>query len=298
MADFLVEIHTEELPPKSLHRLAVHFSQAIQAGLTKAELGFTTAQFYATPRRLAVVVKKLSSRQPDAEVERKGPALAAAYDTQGKPTQACMGFARSCGVSPEELSKIKNAQGEWVGYRQTVPGKAVQELLPAIVTQALVALPVPKRMRWGNHSVEFIRPIHSVILLYGKEVIAAEISGVSADRKTRGHRFQAKGWISIASPASYLKSLAKKFVLADFTERKERIRQQVTRVVYESIGSEAHAVIQEELLDEVTGLVECPFLPVTDCLNWHARRKIDGNVYTLYLDAKRQWGCIVAVREV
>lgn len=258
MADFLVEIHTEELPPKSLHRLAAHFSQEIQAGLTKAGLTFTTVQFYATPRRLAVLVTKLSPKQPDAEVERKGPALAAAYDAQGKPTQACVGFARSCGVLPEELLKIKNAQGEWVGYSQTVLGKAVQELLPVIVTQALAALPIPKRMRWGNNSVEFIRPIHSVILLYGKEMIAAEILGISADRKTRGHRFHSKGWVSIASPASYLKSLAKKWVLADFTERKEKIRQQVTRVVNESLGPEAKAVIQEELLDEVTGLVEWP----------------------------------------
>jgi len=258
MADFLVEIHTEELPPKSLQRLASHFSQEIQAGLNKAELTFATAQCYATPRRLAVLVKKLSPKQPDAEVERKGPALAAAYDAQGKPTQACVGFARSCGALPEELLKIKNAQGEWVGYRQTVLGKTVQELLPAIVTQALAALPIPKRMRWGSNTVEFIRPVHSVILLYGKEVIEAEILGISAGRKTRGHRFHSKGWVNIARPASYLKSLAKKFVLADFTERKEKIRREVTRVVNELLGPEARADMQEELLDEVTGLVEWP----------------------------------------
>lgn len=258
MADFLVEIHTEELPPKSLQRLASHFSQEIQAGLTKAELTYTNMHNYATPRRLAVLVKKLSSRQPDAQVERKGPALAAAYDAQGKPTPACVGFARSCGVLPEELFNIKNAHGEWVGYKQTVLGKTAQELLPAIVTQALAALPIPKRMRWGNNTVEFVRPVHSVILLYGTEVIEAEILGVSAGRKTRGHRFLSKGWVNIASPASYLKTLAKKFVLADFTERKEKIRQEVARVVTASLEPEARAVMQEPLLDEVTGLVEWP----------------------------------------
>ncbi len=258
MADFLVEIHTEELPPKSLHRLAIHFSQEIQAGLNKAELTFSSAQFYATPRRLAVLIKKLSPKQADTEVERKGPALTAAYDAQGKPTQACVGFARSCGVDPKALLTIKNAQGEWVGYRQTMLGKTVQDLLPAIVMQALAALPIPKRMRWGNSPVEFVRPVHAVILLYGKEIISAEILGVSADRKTRGHRFHSKGWVSIASPASYVTSLAKKCVLVDFLARKEKIRQQITQIVSESLGSQAHAVMQDELLDEVTGLVEWP----------------------------------------
>jgi glycyl-tRNA synthetase beta chain len=258
MADFLVEIHTEELPPKSLQRLATCFSEEIQAGLIKAALTFTTLQFYATPRRLAVLVKKLSAKQPDTKVERKGPALIAAYDAQGKPTQACEGFARSCGVTPKELSIIKNTQGEWVSYLQKVPGKTVQDLLPTIVTQALAALPIPKRMRWGNSHIEFIRPVHSVILLYGKDIISAEILGVSTNRKTRGHRFHSKGEINISSPATYVKTLAKKFVLVDFAERKEKIRQQVDQLVKTSLGTQARAMIPEELLDEVTGLVEWP----------------------------------------
>ncbi len=258
MADFLVEIHTEELPPKSLHRLAVHFLEEIKAGLTKAELPFSSAQFYVTPRRLAVIVKKLNPQQKDTEVERKGPALTAAYDAEGKPTAACIGFARSCGVTPDALLTIKNAQGEWVGYRQTVSGKTAQELLPAIVTQALAALPISKRMRWGSDEVAFVRPVHAVTMLYGKEVIPATILGVKADRKTRGHRFHSKGWVSISSPATYVKSLAKKFVLVDFAERKEKIRQQVMQLVAELPGSQASAVMSEELLNEVTGLVEWP----------------------------------------
>lgn len=258
MADFLVEIHTEELPPKSLHRLAMHFLEEIKAGLTKASLSFTGAQFYATPCRLAVFVKKVSPKQADTEVERKGPALTAAYDSSGNPTPACLGFARSCGITPKELLTIKNAQGEWVGYKQKVEGKSAQELLPAIVTAALAALPIPKHMRWGQNTVEFVRPVHSVILLYGKEVIPAEILGVIADRKTRGHRFHSKGWNNIASPASYEKTMAKKYVLVDFETRKEKIREQITQMVAEVIGSKAHAVISEELLDEVTALVEWP----------------------------------------
>ncbi len=258
MTDFLVEIHTEELPPKSLHRLAAHFSHEIQSGLRKAELSFASAHCYATPRRLAVWIKKLSPQQPDTEIERKGPALSAAYDTQNKPTQACIGFARSCGVNPEALLTIKNAQGEWVGHKQKISGKTAQELLPAIVMTALAALPVAKRMRWGNQSIEFVRPVHSVILLYGKEIVPADILGMTTDRKTQGHRFHSKGWISITSPAAYAKSLAKKFVLADFLERKEKIRQQVTQLVNETLGSKAHALIPDELLDEVAGLVEWP----------------------------------------
>lgn len=258
MADFLVEIHTEELPPKSLHRLAVHFLEEIKTGLSKAELSFASAKFYVTPRRLAVIVKKLSPQQKNTEVERKGPALIAAYDAAGKPTSACIGFARSCGVTPDALLTIKNAQGEWVGYIQAVSGKTAQELLPTIVTQALTTLPISKRMRWGSDDIEFVRPAHAVTMLYGTEIISATILGVTTDRKTRGHRFHSKGWLSISSPASYVRSLAKKFVLVDFAERKEKIRQLVTQLVAKLPESSASAVMPEALLDEVTGLVEWP----------------------------------------
>jgi glycyl-tRNA synthetase beta chain len=258
MADFLVEIGTEELPPKSLQHLAMHFSQTMQTLLIKAEFSFSTAHSFATPRRLAVLVNNLSSKQPDLRIERKGPALAAAFNPPGQPTPACVGFARSCGVAPSELITIQNSQGEWVGYCQTVTGKTIQEMIPSLVMQALVALPIPKRMRWGNSTVEFIRPVHSVILLYGKEVIPAAILGVQADRKTQGHRFHTPGWISIANPARYLKILAKKFVLADFVERQDNIKQQITATVEEVIGTHAHALVTENLLNEVTGLVEWP----------------------------------------
>lgn len=258
MHDFLVEIHSEELPPKTLQRLAAGFLHEIKLRLTQAELNFENAHFFATPRRLAVLIKKLQEKQKDAVVERKGPSLTAAFDAEGKATPACEGFAKSCGVAPEKLITIKNAQGEWVGFRQTVSGKQVKELLPAIVEQALAALPIAKRMRWSDSPIEFVRPVHSVILLYGNKIIPAEILGCKTDRKTRGHRFLSKGWVSISSPATYLETLKNQFVIADFEERKEIIRKQTNTLVKETLGNHAEAIIQEPLLDEVTGLVEWP----------------------------------------
>ena len=256
--DFLVEIHTAELPPKALPLLAQHFLADIQSRLTKLDLAFADASVYATPRRLAVLVKKLAEKQSDSVVERKGPALAAAYDHEGKPTAPCVGFARSCGVSPEQLMTIKTAQGEWVGFQQYVAGKTVHELLPTVVQQSLAALPIPKRMRWGNHTAEFVRPVHSVMMLYGKEVIEADILGCRTGRLTRGHRFHSKGWISIASPSRYVKMLENKSVIVDFERRKQMILEQTNALVKKTVGDAAHAVISDELLNEVACLVEWP----------------------------------------
>lgn len=257
--NFLVEIHTEELPPKALKRLAMSFLQEIKTRLTKAQLEYKDAQYFATPRRLAVIVKALASHQPDAEVERRGPAREAAFDGEGNPSQACIGFAKSCGVTPNELITIKNNQGEWVGFQQRVPGKSVQELLPVIIQESLAALPIPKRMRWGNNTVEFVRPVHSVIMLYGKDIIDTEILGVHTGRITHGHRFHCKKIISIPKPAAYLKRLEKPgFVIADFEQRRAIILEQAQAIVKTFFGENARALITDELLDEVTGLVEWP----------------------------------------
>lgn len=257
--NFLVEIQTEELPPKALSRLASSFSQEIQERLLKAQLTFKSAEWYATPRRLTVLVTNLIAQQPDANVERRGPALDAAFDAQGKPTPACAGFARSCNVTPEQLTRIKTDQGEWVGFQQNVMGKATPALLPAIVEEALAALPIPKRMRWGSGSVEFVRPVHAVILLYGADVVETEILSVRAGRETSGHRFHCKKMLSIARPEDYLKTLETDgFVMADFVRRKALILAQTQALVQKTFGDEAHAVISDALLDEVTGLVEWP----------------------------------------
>jgi glycyl-tRNA synthetase beta chain len=251
-ADFLVEIHTEELPPKALLRLSEAFAKEIEDRITKAGLSFTDKQIFATPRRLAFLVNKLDAKQIDASIERKGPALSAAFDKEGKPTPACLGFAKSCGVTPEQLTTLKTDAGTWVGFQQHVPGKTVQELLPLFVQQAVSALPIPKRMRWGNNTVEFVRPVHSVIMLYGKDIIDATILGCKTDRRTQGHRFLSSGWLEVTAPADYAPLLEKQgYVIADFSTRKEKIRN-------DAIALCANVSIQEELLTEVTGLVEWP----------------------------------------
>jgi len=258
--DFLVEILTEELPPKTLWPLAQAFLQQIKEQIEKSGLTFAETRVFATPRRLAVLVHDLDQEQPAQTIERKGPALAAAYDSEGKPTQACIGFARSCNTTPEQLTTIKNKQGSFVGFTQHVPGKPAILLLPTIVQQALMALPIPKRMRWGNETVEFIRPVHSVILLYGNEIIEATILGCHAGRTTFGHRFHAPEPISIPQPSAYLGLLHDKgFVMADFAERMETIRREAREVTKKQIGDTAQVVLSDALLEEVTGLVEWPF---------------------------------------
>lgn len=250
--DFLVEIHTEELPPKALLKLAQAFCQQIKERLQKLELTFADIKFFATPRRLAVFVKDLAAAQPDQIVERKGPALNAAFDAQGNPTPACAGFARSCGIAPSELKTIKNQQGEWVGFTQTVAGKSVKELMPEIVEQAAIALPIPKRMRWGDNDTQFTRPIHSVIMLYGDTVIEGSILSYPAGRVTRGHRFHAPDWLTIPHAAEYESLLRDQgHVVADFESRRSEILTQAKSVY-------ATVLIDNDLLDEVTGLVEWP----------------------------------------
>ena len=256
--DFLVEIHTEELPPKAILKLGKAFAQQIKERLQKADIQFEDIAFFATPRRLAVSVKNLAATQPDQIVERKGPARNVAFDAQGNPSPACIGFAKSCGVTPGQLMIIKNEQGEWMGYKQYLTGRPVTELLPAIVEQAAMALPVQKRMRWGDNEVQFTRPIHAIIMLYGDQIVPGKVLGFSAGRVTRGHRFQAPAWMTIPHASTYVSLLRTEgYVVADFAERRERIVAKVTECV-EALGKEAVVVRRPELLDEVTGLVEWP----------------------------------------
>jgi glycyl-tRNA synthetase beta chain len=258
--DFLVEIHTEELPPKALFKLAEALREQICEKLTKLNLGFAGSRAFATPRRLAVLVEALENAQPDQVIERKGPAIAAAYDQAGQPTKACEGFAASCGVNPKDLFVIKNQQGEFVGYKQAVQGQSVFALLPALVEQAINALPVPKRMRWGSSDVEFSRPIHSIIMLYGDQVVPGKILGFIAGRATRGHRFHAPTWFDVPSAASYATTMENVgHVKVDFAERRAMIIEQVEACIASlkqpnATWCKSHAA----LLDEVTGLVEWP----------------------------------------
>ncbi len=254
--DLLIEIGTEELPPKSLRKLSDDFTQEIGQRLQAAGLIYAGVKGYGAPRRLAVWVQELATFQPARVLERRGPALTAAFDEEGKPTQAAQGFARSCGVSVDVLETLENEKGAWLMYRQRQEGAPAQELLPAIVSQALQALPIPKRMRWNALQVEFIRPIHWLVLLFGNEIIETELFGVQAGRETQGHRFHHPGPLYLAEPAAYAPLLETEGkVLADFTTRREAIYAQITELA-RRLGGEAR--IEEALLDEVTGLVEWP----------------------------------------
>ncbi|WP_249976393.1 glycine--tRNA ligase subunit beta [Vreelandella olivaria] len=250
----LLELGTEELPPTALDALSDAFAASIEKGLQEAEIPFQSVTAYATPRRLAVQVKALADKQPDREVERRGPALAAAFK-DGEPTKAAEGFARSCGVSVDELIHLETDKGTWLGYREQQQGESVQSLLPEMVRKTLQSLPVPKNMRWGASRVEFSRPVHWLVALYGNQVITAEALGLQASRTTYGHRFHAPNAIQLEHADDYLAALENAYVLADRQQRRERIREQV---LAEAEVQEAKAVIDEDLLVEVSGLVEWP----------------------------------------
>ncbi|VVC76829.1 Glycine--tRNA ligase beta subunit [Aquicella siphonis] len=257
--DFLIEIHTEELPSKSILKLGEGFCQQISERLHKAGLEFDDIKFFATPRRLAVFVKDLAATQPDQVVERRGPAVSAAFTADGKPTPACAGFARSCGVAPEELTKTVTPQGEWVSYTKKMPGKSVAELMPEIAEQAALTLPIPRRMRWGEKDAQFARPIHSVMMLYGDKVIEGTILGYPAGRMTRGHRFHAPDWFTLLHAAEYEALMRDEaYVIADFESRRSEILNAARASVELAFTFHASALIDHDLLDEVTGLVEFP----------------------------------------
>lgn len=254
--DLLIEIGTEELPPKALAQLALAFEQSISEGLDKAGLPGCAIRRFATPRRLAVLIEQLPTRQPDRSLERRGPALSAAFGPNGQPTKAAEGFARSCGVPVDQLQRQETDKGAWLVHVSVEPGAATATLIPGIVESALAALPIPKRMRWGDHDDEFVRPVHWVILLFGDEIIPATIMGVATGRITRGHRFHRPQPLQVASPAGYAQQLHDEGkVIADFASRRAAIRRQAEAIAAELGGV---AVIKPELLDEVTALVEWP----------------------------------------
>ncbi len=254
--DLLVELGTEELPPKALQDLSAAFTDGVVAGLHSSELNHGAVHSFAAPRRLAVRIEALSEGQQDRVVERRGPAVSAAFDDNGVPTQAALGFARSCGVEVDALETVTSDKGAWLLHRSKEAGKSTAMLVPAIVQQALDRLPIPKRMRWGSLDVQFVRPTHWLVLLFGEEIIDAQILGVKSGRHTRGHRFHHPEPIYISEPAAYAPVLETEgHVLADFNARREAIRGQVMEAAATAGGA---AVIDDSLLDEVTSMVEWP----------------------------------------
>jgi glycyl-tRNA synthetase beta chain len=254
--DFLVEIGTEELPPKSLFAMAEAFAQEIDKRLTAASLAHGAVEWFATPRRLAVRVRELVAQQPDQEIRRQGPAVAQAFDQSGAPTKAALGFAASCGVPFESLQRGQGPKGEvllFVGKKQ---GEATVALLPALIQEALANIPIARRMRWGSGTQEFVRPVHWVVILFGDKVVDTEIFGIRSGNRTRGHRFHAPAPITIDQPTSYGTVLREQGRVIVSPQERQQVIESGARSLAESLGGEA--VISPDLLEEVSALVEWP----------------------------------------
>ncbi len=251
----LIELGTEELPPKALKQLSIAFAERLQKSLKQAGLEFESVDIFATPKRLAVCFKHIECQQADQKVEKRGPAKKAAYDAEGNATRAAQGFAASCGVEVADLIERETPKGAWLFFEAVEQGQSLAQLLPDMVQQALQALPIPKRMRWGDRSEEFVRPVHHVVMMIDDAVVDATILGLVSGNQTVGHRFHAPEKITLHHANDYSQALMDAYVVADFATRQAMIRQQVNDMA-KQLGGQAH--IDDDLLEEVTALVEWP----------------------------------------
>ncbi len=254
--DLLFELGCEELPPKSLLKLSRALLSQIEAGLKEVKLDYTEGQAFATPRRLAIIIKGLVTTQADKLVEKRGPAVQAAFAEDGTPSKAAEGFARGCGTTVDKLDRIKTDKGEWMAFNQQVKGKSSEQLIPAIISKSIQQLPIAKRMRWGSNDTEFVRPVHWCVLLFGNEVIESEILGLKTSNQTQGHRFHAPQKISISSAEDYQTILEEKGkVIVDFSQRQALIKEKAMSAA-RSVNGVAH--IEADLLEEIAALNEWP----------------------------------------
>ena len=254
--DFLVEIGTEELPPKALRSLMDAFGANLAAGIDDARLSHGKVLSFASPRRLAVLVEKLADAQEERSVEHKGPPVGVAFDDDGKPTPAARAFAAKCGSAIDDLERVATGKGEWLVSRTVEKGRSAAELLPELIERALAALPIPRRMRWGAGEAEFVRPVHWVVMLHGEDVVDASVMGIATGRASRGHRYHSRGAVEIARPGKYLDALEKDgCVIADF-ERRRRMISEGVEAAARQVGG--HIVDGESLYDEVAALAEWP----------------------------------------
>lgn len=251
----LIELGTEELPPKALKKLATTFYQQITEQLNQADLSFESAQWFASPRRLAVKVNALDEKQSDKEVEKRGPAVNVAFDAEGNPSKAAEGWARSNGITIDQAQRLTTDKGEWLLHKAIQPGKNTAELIPDMVNIALSKLPIPKPMRWGSSRTQFIRPVHTLTLMYGEQIIAGEALGVSSNNLLQGHRFHHQGLVTLNHADQYEDTLKEAFVIADYDTRRQIIIEQIKK---QEASLNATALIDDDLLEEVTSLVEWP----------------------------------------
>ncbi|KAF3978283.1 MAG: glycine--tRNA ligase subunit beta [Methylococcales symbiont of Iophon sp. n. MRB-2018] len=254
--DLLFELGCEELPPKSLLNLSKALLKFVEIGLNEAELSYSSAQSYATPRRLAFIIKDLNNTQADKFIEKRGPAVEVAFAKDGTASKAATGFAKSCGTTVENLGIVKTDKGEWLAFKREVKGLATEQLIAEIIKQGISLLPIAKKMRWGNYDTEFVRPVHWCVLLLGSDVVDAEILGLKTGNQSRGHRFHAPQHLLINTPDVYLSTLEQQGkVIADFIQRQNIIKDKANMAA-ETVDGMAH--IEEDLLEEITALNEWP----------------------------------------
>jgi len=251
----LIELGTEELPPKSLKNLAITFYQQIKDQLDSANLAYEDIKWFATPRRLAVKVIDLQEKQADKEIEKRGPAVNVAFDAEGNPSKAAQGWARSNGISVEEAQRLKTDKGEWLLHRATQTGKTVEALIPAMINVAVSKLPIPKPMRWGSTRTQFIRPVHTLTIMFGANVIEGETLEVKSSNVVTGHRFHHEGLVTLSHADEYEEKLKAAYVQVNYKERQGLILQQINQAAEQLNGE---ALVDDDLLEEVTGLVEWP----------------------------------------
>ena len=251
----LIELGTEELPPKALSTLAGTFYEQIKTQLESADLAFDAIKWFASPRRLAVQVKGLVAKQADKVVEKRGPATNVAFDADGNPTKAAEGWARSNGITVDQAERLTTDKGEWLLHKASQSGKTVAELVPAMVVQALNKLPIPKPMRWGNERIQFIRPVHTLTMMFGDEIIAGEALGVQSSNQLLGHRFHHEGLVTLTHADNYEAELEAAFVIADYDKRKALIVEQVAKAANDINGE---AIVDAGLLEEVVSINEWP----------------------------------------
>lgn len=281
---FLVEIGTEELPPKALRSLAEAFAANFTAELDNAGLEHGEVKWFAAPRRLALKVADLSAAQADREVEKRGPAIAQAFDAEGKPSKAAEGWARGCGITVDQAERLVTDKGEWLLYRAHVPGQSAQQLLAGMVSTALSKLPIPKLMRWGDKETQFVRPVHTVTLLLGAELIPGTVLGIDSARTIRGHRFMGEAEFTIDNADQYPQILLERGkVVADYQTRKSLIKRDA-ELAAQQIGGKAD--LSESLLEEVTSLVEWPVVLTAKFEEKFLAVPAEALVYTMKGDQK------------
>ncbi len=253
----LIELGTEELPPRALDELSAAFLRGIVGGLAArgVSAGLDQAMAYASPRRLAAFIPAVAAAQPEQAIERRGPAVAAALDAEGQPSKALLGFAQSCGVEVDQLEKLETDKGAWFVWRAVKPGRPLAALLPEIIDEALKALPIPRPMRWADHDYSFVRPVHWLVILHGADIVDGEVLGLASGRKSRGHRFMHPQPVHVADADGWLDAMRATKVLADPRERRQRIHDQIELAAQ---GTGGVPQLDDALLDELANLTEWP----------------------------------------